>query len=321
MYKTLAWISVVLCFIVVTFGAYVRLADAGLGCPDWPGCYGALTPTQAASEISKAEAAMPSGPVTMPKAWKEMIHRYLAGALGVLIACMAFMSWANKQPKEIPRWFPTVLAFAVVMQAIFGMWTVTLLLKPAIVTGHLIGGMLIFCLLGWQIVRIRGGKKSASAGLRMFAKIALIAVALQVALGGWVSTNYAALACTDFPKCHGEWKPAKMDFEHGFTIARELGKTKAGENLSRESLTAIHWTHRVNAIFVALIVGVFAWRMRQSKAFAKEALGVDILLAVQILLGISNVWFSLPLPIAVAHNGVAALLLFKLVAVNARMRA
>ena len=260
MYKSLAWVSLVLCFVVVTFGAYVRLADAGLGCPDWPGCYGALTPASAAAtdEIKKAEAAMPTGPVTMPKAWKEMIHRYLAGVLGVLIACMAFMSWANKQPKEIPRWYPTVLAFAVVMQAIFGMWTVTLLLKPAIVTGHLIGGMTIFCMLGWQIIRMKRGQKAASAGLRTFAKIAFVAVALQVALGGWVSTNYAALACTDLPKCHGEWKPANMDFEHGFTIARELGKTGAGASLSREALTAIHWSHRVGAICVTLIVGVFA---------------------------------------------------------------
>ncbi len=321
MYKALAYFSLVLCFVVVTFGAYVRLTDAGLGCPDWPGCYGELTPKQAADDIAKAEKIMPSGPVTLGKAWNEMNHRYIAGILGVLIIIMAVMSWLNKQPKNIPRWFPTALGFVILMQALFGKWTVTLLLKPAIVTGHLLGGMLIFSLLAWQVVRIRGNKVLATFALRLAAVIALVAVAFQIALGGWVSTNYAALACTDFPTCHGEIKPKAMDFEHGFIIARELGKTAKGDLLSRESLTAIHWVHRVGALIIAGIVGAFAFALVRSKRWRGMGIGLATLLIAQILLGIGNVLLSLPLPIAVAHNGVAALLIAQLVMINTRMRA
>jgi heme a synthase len=321
MYRILAVISLVLCFIVVTFGAYVRLTDAGLGCPDWPGCYGELTPKQAADDIAKEVAKLPDGPVTMRKAWNEMNHRYLAGILGILILVMAIISWAGKQPREIPRWFPTFLGFAIVMQAIFGMWTVTLLLKPAIVTGHLIGGMLIFSLLAWQIVRLYGNKKRAGFGLRTWATVAVVAVAMQIALGGWVSTNYAALACTDFPKCHGEWKPAKMDFEHGFTIKRELGKTAKGAALSRESLDAIHWTHRVGALIVTFIVGALGIALLRNSVWRSAGVAVLFLLALQLGLGIANVWLSLPLALAVAHNGGAALLIAKLVTLRARMKA
>ncbi len=320
MYKSLAWVSLVLCFIVVTFGAYVRLTDAGLGCPDWPGCYGALTPKQAAADIAKAAAENPTGPVTMGKAWNEMNHRYLAGVLGILIFVMAVISWAGKQPREIPRWFPTFLGFAVVMQAIFGMWTVTLLLKPAIVTGHLIGGMFIFTLLAWQVVRISATKKSAPKVLKALASLAALVVAGQIVLGGWVSTNYAALACTDFPKCHGQWKPEKLDFEHGFTIKRELGKTASGALLSRESLNAIHWTHRVGALVVTAIVGLLGVLLLRNKQWRGAGFAVLSLLALQVGLGIANVWLSLPLALAVAHNGGAALLIAKLVTLRARMR-
>jgi heme a synthase len=321
MYRALAWISLVLCFIVVTFGAFVRLTDAGLGCPDWPGCYGELSPTQAADDIAEAVKANPTGPVTMQKAWNEMNHRYIAGLLGILIAIMAVMSWFKKQPKEIPRWFPTVLAIVLVWQAIFGMWTVTLLLKPAIVTGHLIGGMLIFSLLAWQVVRIVGAKKRAGFGLRSLATLSVIAVAMQIALGGWVSTNYAALACTDFPKCHGQWKPEKMDFEHGFAIKRELGKTAKGDALSRQSLDAIHWTHRVGALIVTFLVGALGLALLRNSLWKSAGVVVLGLLTLQVGLGIANVWLSLPLALAVAHNGGAALLIAKLVTLRARMRA
>lgn len=321
MYKALAWISIVLCFVVVTFGAYVRLTDAGLGCPDWPGCYGKLTPKQAAADIAKAMQENPNGPVTMQKAWNEMNHRYLAGLLGLLIAIMAVLSWFNKQPREIPRWFPSVLALVLVWQALFGKWTVTLLLKPAIVTGHLLGGMLIFCLLVWQVVRLAGVKKRASFGLRSLTTVSIIVVAMQIALGGWVSTNYAALACTDFPKCHGEWVPDHMDFEHGFTITRKLGQTATGEPLSRESLDAIHWTHRVGALIVTLIVGALALALIRNKTWKAAGYAVLFILCLQVGLGIANVWLSLPLALAVAHNGGAALLVGKLVALRARMKA
>jgi cytochrome c oxidase assembly protein subunit 15 len=321
MYKFLAVISLILCFVVVTFGAYVRLTDAGLGCPDWPGCYGELTPKQAADDIAAAVAQNPTGPVTMQKAWNEMNHRYIAGILGILILVMALLSWFNRQPREIPRWFPTLLGCVVVMQALFGKWTVTLLLKPAIVTGHLIGGMLIFTLLAWQVVRLFGSKKQANFRLRSLATVAALAVAMQIALGGWVSTNYAALACTDFPKCHGQWKPENMDFEHGFTIARPLGKTKAGDALSRESLDAIHWTHRVGALLVTLIVGALGVALWRNRLWKGAGFAVLFLLAAQVGLGVANIWLSLPLLLAVAHNGGAALLIAKLVTLRARMRA
>jgi cytochrome c oxidase assembly protein subunit 15 len=234
---------------------------------------------------------------------------------------MAILSWLNKQPRDIPRWFPTFLGLVVTLQALFGKWTVTLLLKPAIVTGHLIGGMLIFSLLAWQVMRLAGAKKRAGFGLRSLATLSIVAVALQIALGGWVSTNYAALACTDFPKCHGQWKPDKMDFEHGFTIVRELGKTKTGAALSRESLDAIHWTHRVGALIITIIVGVLGIALLRHKLWKSAGLAVLFLLALQVGLGIANVWLSLPLALAVAHNGGAALLIAKLVTLRARMRA
>jgi heme a synthase len=320
MYRILAISSLVLCFVVVTFGAYVRLSDAGLGCPDWPGCYGALTPSQATEEIQAAASAMPHGPVTLPKAWKEMIHRYMAGVLGLMIAAMMLMTWLKRAPKEVGIVLPTILSALVIVQALFGKWTVTLLLKPAIVTGHLIGGMLIFSVLTWQVCALRGPqkRKRTGLGLRLFALLALLAVAAQIILGGWVSTNYAALACTDFPLCHGAIKPGNMDFEHGFTIGRELGKTASGALLSRESLNAIHWTHRVGALIVSCIVGLFAWRLTRLKDWRTVGIGLFAILATQLALGIGNVILSLPLLLAVGHNGVAALLISKMVSINYR---
>jgi cytochrome c oxidase assembly protein subunit 15 len=251
-----------------------------------------------------------------------MIHRYLAGILGALIAIMMVMAWLGRRPRGIGAVFPTVLAALVIVQALFGKWTVTLLLKPAIVTGHLLGGMIIFASLCWLMVSCNNGsqRRESPASLKLFALLALLLLFAQIALGGWVSTNYAALACTDFPTCHGAWVPSQTDFEHGFTMARELGKNAVGDNLSREALTTIHWVHRVGALVVGAFLCLFAWALVQQGTWRMHGLVLFFLLCTQIGLGIANVLLSLPLVLAVAHNVVAALLLGKLVMINHRIR-
>jgi cytochrome c oxidase assembly protein subunit 15 len=320
--KLIAFTTVVtLCLIVL--GAYVRLSDAGLGCPDWPGCYGNLTPAHSAAEIRATESAQPGGPVSMGKAWKEMVHRYLAMVVGALIAAIMFAAWRNRRRWAQPPLLPTVIAAAVVFQAALGAWTVTLLLKPAIVTCHLLGGIAILALLTWLLTRQQGVGKwaegiMASAGVNMFALIALVVLFGQIVLGGWVSTNYAALACQDLPTCHGAWVP-EMDFANAFHVIRPLGVGPTGELLRMEALTAIHWAHRVGAMVTLLVVGTFAWRLMKIHAAAKAAHMLMVLLGLQILLGLSNVFFSLPLAVAVGHNGVAAMLFAWMVVINLRL--
>jgi cytochrome c oxidase assembly protein subunit 15 len=296
--RLLAGATVLLTFVVIVVGAYVRLSDAGLGCPDWPGCYGHPVP----KGIADADA--------LAKAWKEMGHRYLAGALGILLLLIAVLSWrARRAP-----WLATAIVLVVLFQATLGMWTVTMLLKPAIVTAHLIGGMAILSLLLWHFLSLfpRAG---ALRGLRGMAALALLAVAIQIVLGGWVSANYAALACPDLPGCRGVAVPG-MDFANAFHVLRELGRTGEGELLSLDALVAIHWTHRMFALVVVAVVSATAWiaiRERSLRGLGSVLLG---LLALQFLLGVLNVALSLPLPLAAAHNAGAALLLSTLVVLN-----
>jgi heme a synthase len=310
---------------LVMLGAYVRLSNAGLGCPDWPGCYGKLSPTQAAEQIQAAENAAPEGPVSLPKAWREMVHRYVASLVGVMILAIVLQALSKRRN---PSWdpddptrkigLPIALVAVVVLQGLFGKWTVTLLLKPVIVTAHLLGGMTLVALLAWLSARhlqLTGGQPSSLRGIRPIAAIGLVLLVLQIALGGWVSTNYAALACVDFPTCHGMWKPA-TDFVHGFHFLRELGMTAEGEPLSNEALNAIHWAHRVGALVVFFTLAYVAYRAMRLPAMRGMGVVVLSLLVVQISLGIANILGSLPLPVAVAHNGVAALLLTMLVMLN-----
>lgn len=322
-YRRLLLIALILALAVISLGAYVRLSDAGLGCPDWPGCYGQLTPHHAADVIEAELAERPHGPVSHAKAWKEMVHRYLAGLLGLLVLAIAVTSWRQRADADGSPVLPTLLLGLIVFQALLGMWTVTLLLKPLVVTGHLLGGMATLSLLVWLWLRERarlGNAYYARADhLARGATLGLILVAAQIALGGWVSTNYAALACTEFPLCQGRWLPP-MDFEHGFTLHRELGETASGALLSMEALTAIHWTHRLGALIVA---GVLIWLTMQlfrTPGYRGIGLVILALLTVQIGLGIGNVLASLPLPLAVAHNTGAALLLASLVTLNYRVR-
>lgn len=317
LYRPLVLCSVVLTFLVIVVGAYVRLEDAGLGCPDWPGCYGQLigVPDEA-HEVAKAEQAFPGKSMDPGRAWKEMFHRYLAGMLGLLILATAVSAWRRRAETGRPPWLASALVLLVAFQATLGKWTVTMLLQPAIVTLHLLGGMAIFALLLWLALReINLPPAQAARGLRPWAAAGLAVLVAQIALGGWVSTNYAALACADFPACHGEWLP-KMDFENAFHVLRELGVTAAGAPLSYEALTAIHWSHRLVALVTLGYVGFLAlWALRTPPLRVAGA-ALLVLLLAQAGLGIANVLLRLPVVLAVAHNAGAALLLAALVVLN-----
>lgn len=317
MFRKLVFLAAFLTFCVVVLGAYVRLSDAGLGCPDWPGCYGKLTPHHAAEHINEAQQAAPQGPVSMAKAWKEMVHRYLAASLGLLIIAIAVMAWRKREALGQSPWLATALVGVVILQGLFGKWTVTMLLKPAIVTGHLIGGLTTLTLLTWLALRQTSPRTPARAAtLRGAATLGLVLLIAQIVLGGWVSTNYAALACTDLPTCQGSLVP-DMDFANAFHVVRELGQTADGANLPLPALTAIHWTHRVGAVVVAaymLLLGVLLMK----RGMRGEGRALHALVTIQFVLGVSNVIFGLPLAVAVAHNAGAALLLVTLVVINFR---
>ena len=302
---------------VVVVGAFVRLTDAGLGCPDWPGCYGQITPTRAAHDIAKAVAEQGGvhGPVSIQKAWNEMFHRYLAGALGLLILGIAVMAWVQRKKLAQSPWLATALLALVCFQAALGMWTVTMLLKPVIVTLHLLGGMATLALLAWLAARQMRWQPPRATTLRPWAALGLLLLVAQIALGGWVSTNYAALACIDLPTCHGEWVP-KMDFQHGFQLLRELGQTAAGDKLSYDALTAIHWTHRVGAGVVTGYLAWLSWRAARVGGLRVIGLVIGVLLVAQVSLGVGNIITGLNLAVAVAHNAGAALLLMALVVLN-----
>ncbi len=320
-YRKLVLVCACLTFMVVVVGAYVRLSDAGLGCPDWPGCYGKLTPANAESHIRQAvqEQGGTHGPVSLPKAWKEMGHRYLAGTLGLLILGVALFAWLRRRQLHQSPWLPTAIVIVVGSQATLGKWTVTMLLKPAIVTAHLAGGMATLALLVWLAIRqwpLQMSKDPAAArSVRPLAVFGLVVLCTQIFLGGWVSTNYAALACPDLPLCRGALVPP-MDFANAFHVVRELGMTTGGDLLSGEALTAIHWVHRMFALVAVLVLSILGFRLLKTRGL--QILGWILLLVVaaQFLLGLANVAFGLPLALAAAHNAGAALLLATLVVIN-----
>ena len=319
-YRPLLILATLLAFGVVSLGAYVRLSDAGLGCPDWPGCYGHLVGVpQQAHEQSAALQAFPGKPVETHKAWKEMVHRYFAGTLGLLILGIAWLAWQHRRALRQSPALPTALLGVVGLQALLGMWTVTLLLKPVIVSAHLIGGMTTLALLLWLLLRqTLSIETSAPRSLRLLGLLALFVVIGQIALGGWVSSNYAALACPDFPTCQGVWLP-EMDLQHAFQLRRELGQTADGALLSNVALTAIHWAHRIGALLVLLLAGTLALILLRSPGWRKWGLLLMLALGAQIALGIVNVVLSLPLPLAVAHNTGAAILLAVTLTLNFRL--
>ncbi|WAC74918.1 COX15/CtaA family protein [Roseateles sp. SL47] len=379
--RALTVMTLFLTFDLILFGAFTRLTDSGLGCPDWPGCYGTATPIGARDEIHAAQTALPSGPVTHAKAWVEMLHRYLAATVGFLILVLAVQSWwqhwrarrspavqrgvsrqgaphgppggsstgpstdpSNAPPEgsirgsgsglssgsgsgplpqhvSLSPWWSTVSLVAVLVQGLFGALTVTMKLFPAIVTTHLLLALGLLMLLAWQAEAYAPRPLHWGAGLRGGMKLLTVLVLLQVALGGWVSTNYAVLACQDFPTCQGQWWPP-TDFEHGFTIWRELGRGAHGDWLPFEALTAIHVTHRLGAgvvVLTLLVMAVALWREGgEARRWAGRLLAVG---AWQVASGLSNVVLGWPLVAALAHTGGAAALLLICSLVLARLHA
>jgi heme a synthase len=319
--RALTFLTLFLTFDLVLFGAFTRLTDSGLGCPDWPGCYASATPLGAKAQISAEQAAMPSGPVTHQKAWIEMIHRYLASGVGVLILVIAVMGWVHRKQLHrrllISPWWATFTLLWVCLQGAFGALTVTMKLFPAIVTMHLLGGMVLLALLQTQATRYRLdgglGDDHSPANIPPAARNWLLAgfvlLWLQIALGGWVSTNYAVLACNEFPKCQGQWVPV-MNATEGFELWRELGQTGAGNTITLPALTAIHVVHRMFAFVVFAVLGTAAWRMVRSaprySTARTAAWWIAALLLWQLVTGLSNVVLGWPLLAAVSHTGGAA---------------
>lgn len=316
-FHRLGKLALVLTLVVVVLGAFVRLSDAGLGCPDWPGCYGLLDVPETHSEISEANQAYPERPVEPAKAWKEMIHRYAASTLGFIILIMCALAWWRKRNHpDQPVWMPTFLVFMVIFQGLLGMWTVTLLLKPFVVSAHLMGGLTVLSMLWWVLMR-QGNYFAPSSisnawTLRRYTSLALVVVVIQIALGAWTSTNYAATACADFPTCQGAWLPANMDFSEAFVLWRGLGVNYEFGVLDTAARTAIHYTHRLGAIATTLVLLFLAMRLISGERDQNlKALGGMLIFALglQLGIGIFMVELQFPLVIATAHNAGAAVLL------------
>jgi cytochrome c oxidase assembly protein subunit 15 len=320
-------LTLFLTFDLTLFGAITRLTDSGLGCPDWPGCYGNASPAGARHEIAMAQAAQPTGPVTHGKAWVEMVHRYLATGVGVLILTLAVATWiVRRRQRRAPppansgdhhhatlsAWWPAFTLVWVCLQGAFGAFTVTWKLFPAIVTLHLLGAVVLLALLCIQAVHYRQAAAQrlptpVSPALRNGLVATTVLLVLQIALGGWVSTNYAVLACTQFPTCQDSWWPA-MNFAQGFEIWRHLGVTGEGQPLDFSALTAIHYAHRLMAYAVFAALGVLAWRLRRIDTLRPQARWLAGLALLQLATGLGNVLLGWPLAAAVLHTGGAAAL-------------
>jgi len=316
-FRRAALAATLLCVIVVVVGAWVRLTNAGLGCPDWPGCYGHAHPAQAAERAVEINAANPDRPFDYQKAINEMVHRYIVGGLGLLVIGLALLSVMNRRDPAQPRVLPWVLVALLVVQALLGMWTVTLLLKPLIVTLHLLGGLLTLALLWWlALPPARRELKAAERPLRRLAIAGIAVLAVQIALGGWTSTNYAAAACPDFPTCQASYWPP-MDFRNAFILWRGLGIDYEGGVLDAPARVAIHYTHRLGAYVTAivmLLVVAGALRRRHSGATRIAAIAVGVAVVLQVLIGMNLVWKGWPLSLGTAHNAGAALLVLATVA-------
>lgn len=325
----LALLASALALVVVVLGAFVRLSDAGLGCPDWPGCYGHLDVPKTNQEVQQANMAYPDRPVEAAKAWKEMIHRYFAGALGILVFAMAILAIRNRHSDKQQLIVPLFLVGLIIFQALLGMWTVTVKLNPTIVMSHLMGGLATLSLLWWVSLR-QGGlfvqrltSMGDYSGLRRMALIGLLIVIFQIMLGGWTSANYAALHCPDFPTCQGQWLP-NLDFAEAFTMWHGTEQDFEGGIMDNDARVTIHFVHRLMALVTLVYLGILALSLLFNQRFSplrKFGVVLSVVLLTQVLLGISNVLFSLPLLVAVGHNAGAALLLLTMVTLNHVIRA
>lgn len=310
-----ALIASVVTLCVIVLGAWVRLSHAGLGCPDWPGCYGKLTWPVAPPDISAANEAFPERPVEIGKAWREMVHRYLAGFLILMVVLINWIAWRGGEETRRFRGFAALILGLILFQAALGMWTVTLKLKPIIVMMHLMGGMSTIALLSWLAFRSKpapfgqfepvSGKVRSKRPLILFATLVLVC---QIALGGWTSANYAALSCPDFPQCTGQWWP-ETDFPEAFTLVREIGVNYEGGVLDQAARATIHLTHRIGGVITLLVLLTTAFVLRRQASFRPGATLLLLGVCVQFTLGILNIVLQLPLANAVAHNGVAAILI------------
>jgi cytochrome c oxidase assembly protein subunit 15 len=318
MFRIIALISVLLALIVVVLGAYVRLSHAGLGCPDWPGCYGQLVGVpETTHEIDQANKAYPHRAVESEKAWKEVVHRYFAGALGLLILLLAVMAIKNRADTQQAVGLPIILVGLVIFQALLGMWTVTLLLKPVIVMLHLLGGLAIVTLLWWLVLKSSNQQYAVGSNkLTAILVVGLVLLVGQIALGGWTSSNYAALACPDFPTCQGKWWP-ETNFREGFVFWRGLGQNYEFGVLDNPARTAIHLSHRMFAIVVTAFWLFLLIRLIKHKGLSSNIRSLAsitlLILFAQLALGVSNVVMKLPISVAVMHNGGAALLLLSVI--------
>ncbi|MBS0286517.1 MAG: COX15/CtaA family protein [Proteobacteria bacterium] len=318
--------SLLLAFSVILLGAYTRLSDAGLGCPDWPGCYGQLTAPTTSHEIQTANSAFPDMPVDSSKAKKEMTHRYFAESLGFLIVCLAAFTFVYRKKIQLPLWLPMLLVALVIAQGILGMWTVTLKLLPLVVMGHLIGGFCTLSLLWlcWLLLKFPTMPQyPLPRALSRLAFLCLGVLFFQIALGGWTSANYAALICPDFPLCQGKWLPDMST--RAFNVLGAIGIEEPLAFMDAVEKTTIHVSHRLGALFTFLLCGVLSFKLwQQGRKLPKQSrrlfIGCSHLLAgllfIQIILGISNVVMHLPLHVAVTHNGIAVLLLLTLITIN-----
>ncbi|GLX78710.1 cytochrome b561 [Thalassotalea insulae] len=323
--RKLVLVSILLALVVVSLGAYTRLTHAGLGCPDWPGCYGLLDVPESHEQITKAEQAFPERPVEPEKAWNEMIHRYFAGTLGLFILAIAFISVGNRH-QGTPFFLPLLILSVVIFQALLGMWTVTKMLMPIVVLGHLLGGFTTLCLLFLLYLRLTPYRvPGGDVSVRKYGKFGLIGVvilAAQIALGGWTSSNYAALVCVELPICQAGWVE-QLTFEDSFDPIPPHRDSYEFGHLDHDERVTVHVMHRIGAIITTLYLlwlALMVFSRAHSQFFKSAALGLIIVLSGQVALGVSNIWFSLPLAVAVAHNIGAACLMLMLIALTYSLR-
>ncbi len=333
--RRLVLTSLLLAIVVIGLGAYTRLTHAGLGCPDWPTCYGLLDVPQTSLEITAAEQAFPQRPVEPAKAWNEMIHRYFAGSLGLLIAAIAFLSVKLRFSKSVriryPVFLPLFILCVVIFQAALGMWTVTLKLMPIVVMGHLLGGFTTICLLFLLYLRINAkginaqGANLVDGQLKKYSSYALLGITIltaQIALGGWTSSNYAAMSCVELPICQGDWL-SDLTFEQSFDLIPPAKESYEFGHLAHNERVTIHVSHRIGAIITGVFLAwlaIIVFLKARTHSLKSAAVAVLSLLIIQISLGVSNIWFSLPLKVAVAHNLVAACLMLSLITLAYKLR-